>query len=162
MSDGSAPIEATKHWAEAVVDSAISGIAKTTDTTKSGLKPYVEGGGAILGNYASAGVLGMLLGACDATIGPEPGGWSIDGGLAVGFGLVSIASAGKMPGLSSWAKTQGTAMTMGYTRRKTAGLMAGGGSSTPSGGGGSSPTKATSKPQTPEEDPIIAKSKEFA
>lgn len=152
MSDG-AIVPAKKHWAAARADGLIGRLESAAATPRA-IAPYVARTGSVVGHLAIASTVAIALGAADAAFGPEPGGFSTDGALAIGALALAVATSGSAA--SEYALTNGVMLSGMFLRRKTTELMTMRGGGTKSGD-----TSAPTKPQTPEEDPIVQKGKEL-
>lgn len=91
-----------------------------------------------------AATVAVALGAADAAFGPEPGGFSTDGALAIGALLTAVVTSGAA---SDVALTNGVMLSGMYLRRKTAELMRAGRDE-------SAPDQR--QPAAPDEDPVVA------
>ena len=150
MADG-AIVPSKKHWAAARADELIGRLESATATPKA-MVPFVERAGSVAGHLGVAAVVAATLGAADAIIGPEPGGFSTDAGLAVGALLLSVATDGAT---SEYARTQGVMLSGMFLRRKTAQMV-----SSRKSGASAAAGKAPPAPATPEEDSPVKKAKE--
>jgi len=138
MADG-AIVSTKKHWAAARADALIGQLEKAPSAA---IEPYTARAGHAVLHLGVAATVAVALGAADAAFGPEPGGFSTDGALAVGALLLSVATAGTT---SDVALTQGVMLSGMFLRRKTAELMK-----------AEAPITTTSTPSSPKEDPIVA------
>lgn len=150
----------SKHWARALVDESFDKVSAPATAMTSA----ASGASTALGevrhrteSMAGHGVvslgLGALLGAIDGTVGPEPGGYSVDGLIGFVAALASMGSAEKMPGVSSYMRTTAAVGLSGWSRRKVGGFFGGvlhGAGVSPGGD-----DDASHSPQTPDEDPIV-------
>ena len=142
-----------KHWATARADALIGSMERSAEP--GAIAPYVARAGSAFGHVGIAAIVAVSLGAADAAFGPEPGGFSTDGALAVTALLLSVATHGSA--VSDYALTNGVMLSGMLLRRKTAQLMR---DMAADAGDKGEPERGAQR--TPDNDPIIKFAKERA
>jgi hypothetical protein len=96
--------EPPRSWVDGFIERTRSTIASSPVSPAA----YANAGLTTLGTYVTAGVTGSLLGATHAKWGLDSPVGAVDGWLAAGAGLLSVAVSGHMPDVAAHARAIGS------------------------------------------------------
>jgi len=90
------------------------------------LQAYAREAGSTLGEYATSGLLGLLLGAAHAKVGLDKAGVPIDGVLAAAGAIGAVALSGHYPRAAACARAGGSFALGFLAARKSYSFFGGG------------------------------------